>query len=105
MQTTLKLIATRLVKSMMLSSKWQKTKHVTEAHALAKKIKSFQFLVMLVIWYDLLMQIHLARKILQTPYANLDEAVICRRQISFFATLRKLDYRALLSQLKSWQKN
>lgn len=50
-------------------------KCVTEAAALAKEIKNFEFLVTLVIWYDLLTQINLASKILQNQNMNLNEAV------------------------------
>ena len=48
---------------------------VTEALALAREMKSFKFLVTLVVWYDVLMQINLSSKILQNQSMNLDEAV------------------------------
>jgi len=59
------------------------------------------------LWYDLLIQINLVNKILQTQNMNIDVAasVLQKKRISSFTTSKKLDYRALLSQLKSWQKN
>jgi len=58
-----------------LSDDNKDAKCVTEAAALAKEIKNFEFLVTLVIWYDLLTQINLASKILQNQNMNLNEAV------------------------------
>lgn len=38
----------------------------TEAAALAKQLKNFPFLLSLFIWYDLLLQINILSKIMQT---------------------------------------
>lgn len=47
----------------------------TEALSLAKALKKFSFLVTLVIWYDVLVQINLACKLLQSNNIPLDEAM------------------------------
>ena len=76
--TASKLFDTRSAKCMTLSLICHDNKDakcVTEAAALAKEIKNFEFLVTLVIWYDLLTQINLASKILQNQNMNLNEAV------------------------------
>lgn len=47
----------------------------TEALSLAKALKKFSFLVTLVVWYDVLVQINLACKLLQSNNIPLDEAM------------------------------
>jgi len=58
-----------------LSETSKDPKCITEAVALAKELKSFKFLVTLVVWYDILMQINLSSKMLQSQTVDLNEAV------------------------------
>jgi len=76
-------------------------KCVTETCALEKEIKSFQFLVTLVIWYDLLMQINLASRIMQTQNVNLDEAVsVLQKTNQFLHNFKGTGLRSLIIAAK-----
>jgi len=56
----------------------------TEATGLAKQLKNFQFLVTLVIWYDLLFQINMISKLLQSKNMQFDIALECIKSATEF---------------------
>ena len=56
----------------------------SEALGLAKNMKDFQFLVTLVVWYDLLSQVNIASKMLQSCDMELDAAVsVLQKTVEF----------------------
>ncbi|XP_025421456.1 uncharacterized protein LOC112691424 [Sipha flava] len=48
---------------------------ISECHSLENKISTFEFVVSLVIWYDILVKIHVISKMWQSPNMNLDVAI------------------------------
>jgi hypothetical protein len=48
---------------------------ISECHSLENEISTFEFVVSLVIWYDILMKIHVISKIWQSSNMNLDVAI------------------------------
>ena len=56
----------------------------TEATGLAKQLKNFQFLVTLVIWYDLLFQMNMISKLMQSKDMQFDIALECIKSATEF---------------------
>ena len=50
------------------------SKAVSEAQSLAHHIRNYSFLVMLVIWYDILVKVNTVSKVLQSPSMQIDVA-------------------------------
>lgn len=61
----------------------------TEAAALAHQIKNYQFLVSLVIWYDLLLQVNIVSKLMQSDSMKLDIAIQCLGKTTDFLSSYK----------------
>lgn len=69
----------------------------TEALSLAKAIKSYKFLVTLIIWYDLLRQINLVSKMMQQQNMQLDMTVqLYEQTLKFFTDYRDSGFDAAL---------
>lgn len=64
-----------------------------EATSLANTLKSFTFLVTLVIWYDLLIQVNVASKVMQQKDMQLDVTVkILENTVQFLREFRETGF-------------
>ena len=78
----------------------------TEATGLAKQLKTLQFLVTLVIWYDLLFQMNMISKLMQSKDMQFDIALECIKSVNdFIKKSKKMDLYPLKFRPQNWLKN